>query len=106
MVLAWSGVPHSLASAREVCERRGSPTHGWSLRTGGGVVESPQVRQVLVVASNTATSARLMSEIEGRAAAGPCRFTLLIPDATDREAAERTLKVAVPLIRQAARAPV
>jgi hypothetical protein len=68
-------------------------------------LESPQLKQVLVVASRTATSARLMSEIEGRAAAGPCRFTLLIPDAGD-EAANRTLEVALPLMTRAARAPV
>lgn len=65
-----------------------------------------EVTQVLVVASRTATSARLMKEIEARAARGGCRFTLLIPDATDRQAAERTLEIALPLMRQAARAPV
>jgi hypothetical protein len=64
------------------------------------------VKQVLVVASKTANSERLMKEIEGRAAAGGCRFTLLIPDAGDREKAERTLAVVLPLMRQAARSPV
>jgi hypothetical protein len=64
------------------------------------------VRQVLVVARRTATSARLMKEMEARAASGACRFTLLIPDATDREKADGTLRVALPLLRQAARAPV
>jgi hypothetical protein len=65
-----------------------------------------QVKQVLVVASKTANSTRLMKEIEARAAAGGCRFTLLIPDASDREKADRTLEVVLPLMRQAARAPV
>jgi hypothetical protein len=65
-----------------------------------------QVRQVLVVASKTATSDRLMKEIEARAAAGGCRFTLLIPDATDREKANSTLKVALPLMKRAGGAPV
>jgi hypothetical protein len=69
-------------------------------------MESPQVKQVLVVASRTATSTRLMKEIEARAATGGCRFTLLIPDATDEEKANRTLDVALPLMRRAARAPV
>jgi hypothetical protein len=64
------------------------------------------VKQVLVVASKTATSPRLMQEIEGRAAAGACRFTLLIPDATDRKKADQTLAVALPLMRRAARSPV
>ena len=65
-----------------------------------------QVKQVLVVASKTANSTRLMKEIEARAAAGGCRFTLLIPDARDREKADRTLEVVLPRMRQAARAPV
>ena len=65
-----------------------------------------QGKQVLVVASKTANSDRLMKEIEARAAAGGCRFTLLIPDASDREKADRTLEVVLPLMRQAARAPV
>jgi hypothetical protein len=61
---------------------------------------------VLVVASKTANSERLMKEIEGRAAAEGCRFTLLIPDATDREKAERTLAIVLPLMKRAARSPV
>jgi hypothetical protein len=65
-----------------------------------------QVKQILVVASKTANSERLMKEIEGRAAAEGCRFTLLIPDARDREKAERTLARVLPLMRQAARSPV
>ena len=65
-----------------------------------------QVKQVLVVASKTANSTRLMKEIEARAAAGGCRFTLLIPDASDRVKADRTLEVVLPLMRQAASAPV
>jgi len=65
-----------------------------------------QVKQVLVVASKTANSERLMKEIEGRAAAESCRFTLLIPDASDREKADRTLAVVLPLMRRAAGSPV
>jgi hypothetical protein len=65
-------------------------------------MESSQVSQVLVVASKTATSSPLMKAIDGRAAAGPCRFTLLIPDATDRETGDRTLKAALPAMRRAA----
>ena len=65
-----------------------------------------QVKQVLVVASKTANSDRLMKEIEARAAVEGCRFTLLIPDASDREKANRTLARVLPLMRQAARSPV
>jgi hypothetical protein len=50
----------------------------------------PQVKQVLVVASKTANSDRLMKEIQALAATEGCRFTLLIPDARDREKADRT----------------
>lgn len=67
---------------------------------------SSQVSQVLVVASKTATSALLMKAIDGRAATGACQFTLLIPDATDRENANRTLEAALPAMRRAAGAPV
>jgi hypothetical protein len=69
-------------------------------------MESSQVKQVLVVASKTATSARLMQAIDGRAAAGPCQFTLLVPDAKDGENANRTLKAALPAMRRAAGGPV
>jgi hypothetical protein len=65
-----------------------------------------QVTHVLVVASKTANSDRLMKEIGARAATEGCRFTLLIPDARDREKADRTLQVVLPLMRQAAGTPV
>jgi hypothetical protein len=58
------------------------------------------------LASKTANSDRLMKEIEARAAVEGCRFTLLIPDASDREKANRTLAWVLPLMRQAARSPV
>jgi hypothetical protein len=63
-------------------------------------------KQILVMASKTANSDRLRKEIEGRAAAEGCRFTLLIPDATDRTKADRTMAWVLPLMRRAARAPV
>jgi hypothetical protein len=69
-------------------------------------MQSSQVRQVLVVASKTATSARLMQAIDARAAAGPCQFTLLIPDSEDRENANRTLEAALPAMRRGAGGPV
>ena len=65
-----------------------------------------QVKQVLVVASKTANSDRLLREIEARAAAEACRFTHRIPDAGDHEQGERTLQVVLPLMRQAAGTPV
>ena len=65
-----------------------------------------QVKQVLVVASKTANSDRLMKEIEARAAVEGCRFTLLIPDASDREKANRTLAWVLPDMSRAAQSPV
>ena len=61
------------------------------------------VKQVLVVANRTAATERLLRHIDGRAAMGPCEFTLLVPDATDKQAGNWTLEEALPLIRKAAR---
>jgi len=69
-------------------------------------VERSEVKQVLVVANRTAATPRLLKAIDARAAAGPCRFTLLIPDANDPKEAGWTLENALPLLRRAAKAPV
>jgi hypothetical protein len=60
------------------------------------------MKRILVVANRTAATPRLLKAIEGYAAAGPCSFTLLVPDVTDRKAADWTLEMALPLIKEAA----
>jgi hypothetical protein len=46
------------------------------------------------------------SEVRGATAAGPCEFTLLIPDASNQTAADWTLDTALPLMRKAAKTRV
>ena len=69
-------------------------------------MKSPKPKRVLVVANRTASTQRLLDEISRRAEREPTRFTLLIPDAPNRKAADWTLEVAIPLLRRAARGPV
>jgi hypothetical protein len=69
-------------------------------------VNSPKTKRILVVANRTASTQRLLDEISRRAEREPTRFTLLIPDAPNRKAADWTLETAIPLLRRAARGPV
>ena len=64
-------------------------------------MEPSNVKCVLVVANRTASTQRLLDEISRRAELEPSRFTLLIPDVSDRKAADWTLEVAIPLLRRA-----
>jgi hypothetical protein len=76
-------------------------------------MESSEAR-VLVVANQTAATPALLDAVRERAARGPARFTLLIPNTAhglhrvvdpedqSQSEAEQTLELAIPLLEQAA----
>ena len=81
-------------------------------------MESSSPARVLVVAHKTAATPALLDAVRERAARGPAKFTLLVPnpahglhrtvdpeDITEDEA-QQVLALALPLLEQAAGAPV
>jgi hypothetical protein len=63
---------------------------------------STERAHVLIVANRTASTPRLIEAVRRRAEAGPCRFALLVPDVSDRTAADWTLEAALRLLRPVA----
>jgi hypothetical protein len=80
-------------------------------------MESSATR-ILVVANKTAATPALVEAVRERAARGPCEFTLLVPNTThglhkvvdpedqSQSEAETTIELAVPVLEEAAGAPV
>ena len=81
-------------------------------------MESSAPARVLVVAHRTAATPALIEAVAARVAAGPATFTLLVPRAayglhrlvdpedTDESDAQAVLELALPLLEEAAGAPV
>jgi hypothetical protein len=72
-------------------------------------MEDPATRSVLIVAHRTAATPALLEQVRTRAAAGHCRFTLLVPRPLldpDTDEAAITLELAIPLLEEAAGARV
>ena len=74
-------------------------------------MSEPQSAHVLIVANRTAATPGLIDAVRERAGQGACAFTLLVPQLAaeemyGEEEARKTLELAIPLLEEAADAPV
>jgi len=75
---------------------------------GASVAMSPPTR-ILVVAHRTAATPKLLEHVRVRAKLGPCSFVLLVPRPywdPETEEAAKVIELALPLLEEAAGAPV
>jgi hypothetical protein len=69
-------------------------------------VEAHQSRRILIVAHKSIAAPALLEAVRQRTEQGPCRFSLLIPDGTDRATADWTLRYARRMLSDAVGAPI
>ncbi len=70
-----------------------------------GLASEEPLRGILIVAHRTAATPALLEQVRTRAAAGACRFTLLVPRPLwdpDTEESAITMELAIPLLEEAA----
>lgn len=69
-------------------------------------MEAQQSRRILIVAHKSIAAPALLAAIRQRTEQGPCTFSLLIPDGTDRATADWTLRYARKMLSDAVGAPI
>ena len=69
-------------------------------------MEPHRSRRILIVAHKSIAAPALLEAVRQRTEQGPCTFSLLIPDGTDRATADWTLRYARKMLSQTVGAPI